>query len=256
MGAKGQQQAWYRRTGEGQRAYELFLIYLQMGNKRSRRAVCEESGRTSRLVSSLMMKYQWVERAKAYDDWLVRIEEETIKRTLQRSAVKWAQREAKYREEMFELSDAMINRGRKMMSFPLTERKVTRHDPTTGQPLEITIKPVRWTQRDASAIIIEGLKLRHKSLHGMVPKEEGDGSDYETRLEHARAELSALQENINELAEEFPHLTKEEILARLPIWIAKDWKVEAEQLMVSSQSFQLTGGNPDIEENSDSDLVS
>jgi hypothetical protein len=256
MANKGQQQAWYRRVNEGQRAYELFLMYLQLGNKRSRRAVVEASGRKSRLVSSLMMKYQWVERAKAYDDWLVRIEEETIKRTLQKSAVKWAQREAKYREEMFELSDAMINRGRKMMSFPLTERKVTRHDPTTGNPVEITIKPVRWTQRDASSIIIEGLKLRHKSLHGMVDKEEGDGSDYESRLEHARAELSALQENINELADEFPHLTQEEILARLPIWVAKDWKVEADQLMSSSQPFQLSSGNTEAEENSDSDLVS
>lgn len=63
---------WERRGGESVQAFAAFSLYLEMGVKRSLQAVSQELSKSRTLISRWSSAYQWVERCRAWDDYLQR----------------------------------------------------------------------------------------------------------------------------------------------------------------------------------------
>ena len=64
------EQPWDRQKGESARAFEAFLVYLQMGPERSVRAVAQKLSKSHTLAGRWSSTYHWVERCRAWDNYL------------------------------------------------------------------------------------------------------------------------------------------------------------------------------------------
>jgi hypothetical protein len=58
---------WQRHTGESNAAHEAFRVYLDLGPNRSIRAVAAILGKHRTLIGRWSSRWDWVERARAYD---------------------------------------------------------------------------------------------------------------------------------------------------------------------------------------------
>lgn len=75
---------WERQDGESAKAFAAFLAYLQLGEKRSLRAVAQKLLKSYTLISRWSRTYQWVDRAAAYDTEQWKAEREKEKRDRER----------------------------------------------------------------------------------------------------------------------------------------------------------------------------
>ena len=67
---KGTDSPWERQEGEGEKAYEAFLAYRDMGANRSVRAVGQKLGKSSTQIGKWSSRWKWVERCRAWDNQL------------------------------------------------------------------------------------------------------------------------------------------------------------------------------------------
>lgn len=74
MGRKKAEYEWERKKGESSEAYTAFKLYYQMGAKRSCSKVAQSLLKSRVLITGWCSKYNWVERARAYDNELARQE--------------------------------------------------------------------------------------------------------------------------------------------------------------------------------------
>lgn len=74
MGRRRAEYEWERKKGESSESYAAFKLYYQMGDKRSCAKVAKNLGRSNTLISGWCSKWDWVERARAYDNELARQE--------------------------------------------------------------------------------------------------------------------------------------------------------------------------------------
>lgn len=63
---------WERQETEGDKAYEAFTVYRDMGAKRSVSAVCEQLSKSRQLISRWKSTWDWDERCRAWDNQLQR----------------------------------------------------------------------------------------------------------------------------------------------------------------------------------------
>ena len=63
---------WERQKGESEQAYEAFSIYRDLGLQRSNAKVCERLSKSRQLISRWKSRYDWDERARAYDNDLAK----------------------------------------------------------------------------------------------------------------------------------------------------------------------------------------
>lgn len=63
---------WERQTDESAKAYEAFASYRDMGSERSIRAVAHKLGKSSTIIARWSSAWNWVERARAWDNELTR----------------------------------------------------------------------------------------------------------------------------------------------------------------------------------------
>lgn len=63
---------WERQKGEGEKAYEAFLVYRDMGPERSTRAVAQKLGKSVSLIQRWSRDKDWQERVRAYENDLDR----------------------------------------------------------------------------------------------------------------------------------------------------------------------------------------
>jgi hypothetical protein len=65
-------QPWTRRPTETSRAYDAFMRFCDLGQRRTLRTLCEINRLSKSTVASWQTNHDWIDRAKAYDEWLVR----------------------------------------------------------------------------------------------------------------------------------------------------------------------------------------
>ncbi len=75
---------WERLPNESSKAYQAFCIYRDLGVMRSIRKVAQNRGKPKSItwLNNWSVKYNWVERVKAYDDYM-----EQEKRKAQEQAI-------------------------------------------------------------------------------------------------------------------------------------------------------------------------
>lgn len=61
---------WERKKGESEQAYEAFDLYLKMGTERGVYKVASQLGKSGTLISRWSVRWDWSERARAYDNEL------------------------------------------------------------------------------------------------------------------------------------------------------------------------------------------
>ena len=64
--------AWERQPRESAQAYQAFSIYRDLGEERALRAVAAQLGKSRALIERWSRNWNWVERARQYDDSLQR----------------------------------------------------------------------------------------------------------------------------------------------------------------------------------------
>lgn len=74
MGRRRAECEWERKKGESSEAYAAFKLYYQMGDKRSCTKVVQRLNKSRALITGWCGKWNWVERARAYDNELARQE--------------------------------------------------------------------------------------------------------------------------------------------------------------------------------------
>lgn len=74
MGRRRAEYEWERKKGESSEAYAAFKLYYQMGDKRSCTRVVQKLNKSRALITGWCSKWDWVERARAYDNELARQE--------------------------------------------------------------------------------------------------------------------------------------------------------------------------------------
>jgi hypothetical protein len=136
---------WERQPGEKARAYEAAKLYFELGAARSLAAVGQKLGKSKALMERWSVRWNWTERAAAYDRHIDRLEQEARLRTLATEAERWAQRQTEQREQEWQTSRALLERARQMLAHPLYE--------TVEQDGRTIVKPVRWSLRDVAAFL-------------------------------------------------------------------------------------------------------
>lgn len=75
-------QPWERQEDESLPAFEAFHLYCMQGNSRSLRKVEQELDKSHTLIGRWASRYNWVERTRQYDNYIVREEVEIARKNL------------------------------------------------------------------------------------------------------------------------------------------------------------------------------
>lgn len=219
---------WDQLTNEGPAAYNAFRTYLQLGMERSISAVALELDRQPRVIYRLASDFNWVKRARAYDRWLVQTEETAVKRSLEKSAVTWAQRRSQFREKEWSLAGDLLQLAEKLknhfLSMPLVEETIesdTLSEDGTQRHTTIIIKPNAKVSIKDLAVLAKTMSELARLSSGMATEHKllgvgFMGTDAE-RLQKAHETFDRLKDLYRD---------RPDVLAFLPKWVADDWDVD------------------------------
>jgi hypothetical protein len=111
---------WLRQAGETNVSYEAFRVYLMGGSARTTPKVAEAVGKSVTLIQNWSAQYLWVDRCRAYDNFLLEAETDGLVHQISESRDK---------------NLALVDRLRWHLSNRLETFIERKEDPT-----------VRWTQ--------------------------------------------------------------------------------------------------------------
>ena len=175
---------WLRQSNESAKAYEAARTYFEMGASRSLEVVRRKLGKSKEICERWSSKYDWVARARAYDDHQQELQEKAREKAAEIEAEKWARRREELRDEEWKLAEQIHARLSQMLQFPVYELE------NVGE--KTIIKPLRWSIRDVSRLAETVTKL-YRTSSGL-PIET-------TRQEITGADGGAIE--INNAASEF-----------------------------------------------------
>lgn len=246
---------------EGALAYGLFLKYCNMpGENRSQKRViadtiqsCQQEAphidesncigvqhtcRSKKLIIRIAKKYHWTDRASARDRSLAKCEEIATRKSLQKTAAKRAQAWSTFSDRVWALSEKLLDNVSEILDLPITQKEITELagetfvDFETGEQratkiINITIKPVKATKRDASQMLKDADTLARLA----VGKETAIfGFDVtgtaQKMLAQARAALISLRDE---------YADNPAMLELLPDLVSKRFEVERKLLLETNE---------------------
>lgn len=107
--------------------------------------------RSNRILERWSSRWNWVERAAAYDSHMAVIEQIERERVAAENARKWEERKEEARESGWALYLALKEKADSMLKFPLT-RQTTKDGNTV-------VEPARWTFHTAARVAEVAVKL-------------------------------------------------------------------------------------------------
>lgn len=161
--------AWFRLPKESTRAYELFCVYLDMGpSERSVMKVSKKCHKYYTYIGRLSSKFKWVERAKAYDDYI----NEEVRKRVREDLIETRRRHA----DMARDFQRTITLPLQELLSRLTDKEKQRelYDNLSKMKLEDLIAMVKASVKDWQiAVNVERLSLGLTTEDiGVVNKEE------------------------------------------------------------------------------------
>ena len=232
----GKNEPWDQLEDESALAFGLFRLYLELGTDRSREKVIETSGRHAKLIHKVAHKFRWTKRARAYDRFLTKTEEDAVKKTLTKKATNWALKRSEFRDTEFSLAEQLIAKAKEILAMPLTRVTTTEHagkniiDFETGERyntkiVTTVVEPIKFSLRDAPVMIETASKLARLSA-GMETERKLFGFDITTdkneMIQLARKALVKFRED---------YVNHPDILAQLPQWIMDKFEIDEQDLM-------------------------
>lgn len=136
---------WHRieaiggQRGESAEAYEAAKLYFELAANRSQEAVSQKLGKSRQLLSRWSAKWNWAERARAYDAYVAAEEEQALHAARIEKAKRWIQRDEELREEFYQVGKEIVAKARRMISeFP--ERDIHRKEEKEGSVVILNVK--------------------------------------------------------------------------------------------------------------------
>jgi len=144
------QLAYERRKGETADAYEAARAYFELGAGRSLAGVSKKLSKNVGLLKRWSVRWDWVNRAIAWDEVMDKARDEAVRKALSTEAVRvaeeWATRENLVRQRMYDLHVRGLNKIDQMLGFPLaTITTEVRKDPNGEMARFTTVNPARWS---------------------------------------------------------------------------------------------------------------
>jgi hypothetical protein len=141
---------WDRQAGESSKAYEAFCAYRDLGADRS----LEKAGkmlskhRSKKWLCEWSAKYNWVERAKAYDDYIERIKREEKEKAILEMADRHAKLAMAFQQRIAqrlqEIDPDELSPGDmiKWLDVATKLERLSRGEPTEIGKQEVSLPPV------------------------------------------------------------------------------------------------------------------
>jgi hypothetical protein len=149
---------WEPQPGESGRAFAAFAVYRDLGPDRSLDKAYAAARQDQSGIKTVpgywrqwCVRYQWVDRAAAYDAAMRAKEQAARERAQAAEAETWARRRAEEAEQEWAASRQLLDKARLMLQFPLVEQ--------TTENGQTVVKPARWALRDAAALLDTAAKL-------------------------------------------------------------------------------------------------
>jgi hypothetical protein len=103
---------WDRLKGETGKAFTAFQRYLAHGAKRSTDTVAHELSKSSEMICRWCRKYDWVNRAAAYDGHYEIIRREAVEAVTKSMAMDWVKRQEQHRQDEWEYRNKLVELAR------------------------------------------------------------------------------------------------------------------------------------------------
>jgi hypothetical protein len=165
---------WLRQTNESAKAYEAARTYFEMGANRTVEAVAAKYQKSIALLNRWSQRYDWVARAKAYDEHQNELQEKAREEAARKEAAKWAKRREELRNEEWKLAERIHTKLAQMLEFPVYQVEYTNE-----HGVQMTIKPMNWSVRDVTRMAETVAKL-YRTSAGMpveTTRQEITGAD-------------------------------------------------------------------------------
>jgi hypothetical protein len=134
---------WARKDTEGAEAFAAFEEYMNLGSERSLSEVARRCNKSRSLIARWSQRWDWVERARAWDDYVqgtvFESKDEVIRRVAEEEAEAWVARMRAQREQEYQMSQRLIAKAQEM--------------------LDSSLDTSRWSMRDASAFLDAAARL-------------------------------------------------------------------------------------------------
>ena len=148
--------AWERQPREPQRAYHMFCRYRELGAQRQLDALVGDY--SLQQLSKWSQRWQWVERAAAWDQYLAMLWQRHYHQQQQHQQHLWQQRQAQLRETEWEYVRALQRKVDAILSLPVTRQRTTRDGKT------VIIEPLNWSVGDVAQLVQLMSDLGRKAL--------------------------------------------------------------------------------------------
>lgn len=149
--------AWDRQPGESTKAYAAFCAYRDLGPERS----IEKAGqmldkpRSKKWLGEWSAKYKWVERAKAYDDYVEKLKRKEKEKAIKEMAERQARIAMAFQEKIIErlqsIDPAELTPTELVKWFEIAAKieRLNRGEPTEIGKQEITLPQILEVELDA-----------------------------------------------------------------------------------------------------------
>ena len=160
---------WERQSGETDKSFDAFTIFRDLGPNRTlvdvfrRRSPDSRASASGRLPSYFVdwaSKWNWKERAAAYDAHLDSVKRIKIEEQVALTAVEvmeerdadepdevWEERRRRLRKQKWNLGQAMLRQAQEMIEYPIVQQRLVGEDGT------YVIMPTRWYDKQVAATI-------------------------------------------------------------------------------------------------------
>lgn len=231
---------WERRPKEGTKAFSAFNRFLELGEGRTRKAIAEQLNLKLGRVNTWATTWNWDSRVRAWDNYILGLQQKAIQKKLEQGAEVWAQRRLDVREQEYEISKKLYEKALKMLQFDPEEQIIIKTERVIKDGVEVDlptiteIRPNKWGWRDLTAITEAAVKMFRLSSEMEVDHNtlNVNLTVNDKRVEEAKA---ALEKMTRELLAKVGQGDQKRLLEALPQIVAEEFNVKPELLMLTGK---------------------
>lgn len=144
-----------RLSGEGAKPYQAFRLYVELGDKRTQRAVAKKLKKSCTIVGRWASAYHWTERIITHHGEEADRERAALEQAALEKARQRLERQNEVQDSAWELFKALREKVTDMLKFPVARQTVESKD---GKTVTI-VEPIRWRFSDVARVseVADGL---------------------------------------------------------------------------------------------------